>query len=545
MDWLIHDNKNNPISNFYPKVISVAEVYKNEEDEPIKYAKLQLLIHDGQHSKIFTEPLSELDKIIWLDKDTRCRINPNIASTKARRYIADRVREAIPTAPIEKQYCIDRLGVQWVDSTPVFCTGKGFINSHPSKQNNFKLKLGKIPYNLDIDSNLSEAEAAAEMFKFLTLSPNALRIILAHSLSYFMRDVYKSAWKSPCFCVFLYGKTGTKKTTISAFLTQIYNRAAGIVSPPRLDASIPAAVKILYEKSDCVVVLDDLFPAESKDLRKKQEDVLLEITRIIADGIEPARMNGNQVKKAPPTCGVLFTGEYVIGKGSDAARLLPVEMTPVDGKRLKQFQDKPLFLSTFYYFFIEWFISKYFEIKELLKKWHDIYDVISLGVHARLQETHYFLNTAYSLFLQYCYEKEFISEQDAKNLHRSFLKLLTTLIQAQNKRAEHGKVNEPTKTDYVGLISTLYKNGHFKLTDNAKTFNEDEHDGVIHKGCLCLRSEKFEEKICCFSSVTSIDDVLDTLENQGALERGKAKRAKQIYATGNKRFYFIPLGKLL
>ena len=130
---------------------------------------------------------------------------------------------------------------------------------------------------MDIDSNLSEAEAVSQMIDLLSLSPNAGRVILAQKLVYFMRQAYVDAGKAPCVCVFLFGKTGTQKTTLSSFLTQTYDRSKGIKSPPRLNASIAAAVQLLMKSSDDVVVLDDLFPADSDQIRSQQEELLIEV----------------------------------------------------------------------------------------------------------------------------------------------------------------------------------------------------------------------------------------------------------------------------
>lgn len=541
--WLIYDEDKNPISNFRPEVLAVVNTYSDSKAEPVVYVKLRLLFGNNQRSEEFLELLSCLESTKWLNKDIRCRIHPEVSQGKSNRYLMDCVRLALPTAPVEKLYRINQLGVHLIEDEPVFCTGGGLVSPPAGKENGPNVELEKTPFNLDIDSNITEKDAVAGMLELISLCPNAGRIISTYSLLYLMRKVYQTAWKSPCFSLFLHGLTGTKKTTISAFLTQVYNRDRGIASPPRLNSSIAAAVAIIYEKRDCVVVLDDLFPAESNDIRQKQEETLFEITRIIADGIEPGRMRGKQVAKSPPTCGVLFTGEYLIGTGSNAARLLPVEMTPIDGEKLKQFQDNPLIVSTFYYYFINWFISNYHAIADLLKQWLEIYRRVRLNVHPRLQETHYFLNTAYTLLLQYCFEIDIISEQEAKSLHRSFLSLLTSLVQTQNERANQNNFSEPGVIEPLARIRTMYQDGSFHLADSTKQFTSG-HDGLIHDGCLCLRGENFRKKVCTSPLSTNYDEVLDALEAQGALKRGKDKRTIQIYGTSGKRFYAIPLEKL-
>ena len=290
---------------------------------------------------------------------------------------------------------------------------------------------------------------------------------------------------------------------------------------------------------DCVVALDDLFPANNREMKRKQEQLLYEITRIIGDGIMPARMNGKCLMKKPPLCGVIFTGEYLIGAGSDAARLLPVEMTPPDGKKLKHFQDNPLIISTFYYCYIKWYIANFNEICEMLKQWLTVYREIQLGVHDRLKETHFFLNTAYVLFLQYLSEIGVISEQNARDLHFSFSQLLTRLVKEQQSRVEQGKNDENRTVDFLSTIRTAYLNRLFRLADSAQQFQKG-YDGLIHQNCLCLRGEALKKLFPHYH----IRDISESLDACSALKKVGGKNTIQIYGTGGKRFYAIPLLRL-
>ena len=541
-NWMVMDENGNPISNFAPNVLACVDMYIDGESKLKQYVRLTLLFDDGISGYEFMELLDNIDNISWLRKDKRCRIHPRNSHISAKRYLADLVRTEINSVkiPKEKAYRIHLLGTTILEDIPVFNAG-GQLYWPPDISNKPTIELEPILFNLDIDPGMTEEEVVADIFELISLSPNAMRVILAQSLLYIMRVAYEKAWKSPCCSVFLFGKTGVKKTTIASLITQLYNRRQGIKNPPRLNASIPAAVKIIFEKNDCVVVIDDLFPAESKAIKRKQEETFIEITRIIADGIEPGRVRGNKVAKAPPSCGVLFTGEYVVGSGSDAARLLPVELLPTpDGEKLKRFQDKPLLVSTFYHYYIKWFIANFHEILDLLKQWLEVYRKEPLGVHDRLQETHFFLNTAYALLLQYCFDKGFISEQDAKSLHRSFLALLSELVMAQQLRVEQGKVIDAGHMVYLSHISSQYKSGFIHLADSAKQFDDEWHDGIIHDGCLCLRGGKIRK---LFPGIL-FEDIIDNLENQNALKRVNDKKTKQIYGTGGKRFYAIPLEKL-
>jgi len=196
--------------------------------------------------------------------------------------------------------------------------------------------------------------------------------------------------------------------------------------------------------SDQVKVFDDLFPANSNQVRKKQEENLAEITRYIGDGTIPARIKGSNVRTGHPRCGVLFTGEYLIGEGSDAARLLPVEMTKPDTSALSRFQMRPLIISTFYHDFITWAINSYDAVVSYLKEWWEAYYNTDLNVHDRLRETHFFLNNAYVLMLTYCGEKNVLSKEEIAQLHGDFLDLLSKLVHEQQERVSPKAPAPPT-----------------------------------------------------------------------------------------------------
>jgi hypothetical protein len=344
--------------------------------------------------------------------------------------------------------------------------------------------------------------------------------------------------------VFIYGPTGNKKTTYAAHQTQLYNRDKLVESPVRLNASIAAAVTLLYEKSDCVIVLDDLFPAQSSKIQQQQEETLFEITRIVADGTPPARMKGSKVAKAPPRCGILFTGEYYIGTGSDAARLLPVKMTaPIDNGKMTACQQEPLILSTFYHYFITWYITKFDTICGLFKDWLTKYRNTKSNIHPRLEETQFCLEAAFKLFLTYRKEKNFISQETAVDQYNLFYNQLRAIVREQNARVNHGKGGEFRQVDYLQVIRTLYHEGRFRLVGSAKDFESKECDGIIHKDHIYFREKKLMARIKTIEPSAEFIDVVNDLKVQQALKPGKDSNSRKI--NGSKlRFYVIKLDKL-
>jgi len=122
--------------------------------------------------------------------------------------------------------------------------------------------------------------------------------------------------------------------------------------------------------------------------------------------------------------------------------------------------------------------------------------------------------------------------------------LLTILVRVQNRRVNQNNLSERREIDFLANIRTIYNNGEINLAYNAKCFTEI-YDGVIHQNCLCLYGKQYKKKLCKSYLQADYNDVLDSLEAQDALKRGTDRRTIQISATGGKRFYAIPIEKIL
>lgn len=538
MNWLTKDVDGNPLCNFTLKVAGVDAVRFDGVGERIH--RVRVCFNFGKENtegrKIHDIPLGEIDRTCWRDLDIRCCYNPEIPKMKVERYLSASIREQLRKAPKRQVEYLTNVGMYKIDGQPIFCTGKAFIQGQ-AKKTDHVIEIASLEGNLDVNDNLTEYDAAKEIFDFIILSPEAGQILLAYKLGCFMRMAYEETGKMPKGCIYLYGKTGIQKTTFSSFLTQTYNRSKGIKSPPRLNASVAAAV----QKTGDVAILDDLFPAESVRVRSQMEETFIEIVRYIADGSLPAKMQGKKLSQESPKCGVILTGEYIIGKGSDAARILPVEMVKPDVRKLQYFQENPVNISSFYFYYISWFIEHYDETCGILKEMWLIYENTDLGVHDRLREMHFFLSTAYFLFLQYCFEKEFLSQSDANRLYQSFNKLLTILVKQQDERVQMGAPEQFEDTDYWKIIRELYKSKKFRIADNVDTFDKKQHDSVIFRNCLYFRGECLER----FFPNMNPAEIAVELERKGVLQVGKDAKTKQISRLNGLRFYVIPLKYLI
>ena len=201
--------------------------------------------------------------------------------------------------------------------------------------------------------------------------------------------------------------------------------------------------------------------------------------------------------------------------------------------------------------FIQYFINNYDSTQESLKEWWDAYKEFDFAehygvkVHGRLKQTHYYLNAAYVMFLEYCSEIGCISNDEREALHQDFRELLTDLVLAQQARLDECKLNSTPAEKFDGLayIRKFYADGKFKLAPSAKEFNDVAHDSVEHLDCLYVRGERFRAIIKAANA--DPDEVADDLKAKGVLHHeANARTAQLVVGKKKRRCYAIKLSKL-
>jgi hypothetical protein len=231
------------ISNFDILIHRQVNIHIDSQQESVPHVEVSLSFEKGDPIDKTRVPLSQLETIDWKALDYRATFIPQVAVARANRYIAADIRSKLDDLPTSEVYRLSHPGMYIINGEPVFCTGNEVIRPSSSGVQRPKIECERMSQQLDFDPDLSESEAAAEMLNLIGLFPNPGRIILSQVLVALMRQAYEDAGKAPAFCIFLYGRTGTQKTTIASFLTQIYNRSKGIAELTRLNASRASAVE--------------------------------------------------------------------------------------------------------------------------------------------------------------------------------------------------------------------------------------------------------------------------------------------------------------
>lgn len=369
---------------------------------------------------------------------------------------------------------------------------------------------------------------------------------MAHVISGIVRMAFKEVGFTPCAVLVIVGKSGMLKSHYVPCLAQLYNRADGIKAVTRFNSTKRFIEDTLCEYSECTAVMDDLHTAESRGIKRRNEDTAEEIIRRIGDDTGRGRMDGHTMTQKQFKGNAVFIGEYTIGMASTVPRELIVKITKrPNGEILDKYQrHQPFLVSTFYFFFIQWYVNHFDIIKdEIDKRLTELRkQAKNHDIHGRLCDTQFYLQISYMLFLEFCKDSGFISEQNEGNEYRDFASYLNILILEQQTRFKSSR--EMEKVDYLNLIRNLYKQGRFCVAKKKKDFNLDKHEGVICYDCLCLRGKCLEQKLRNINAGYRLDACVKELLAKNALKLVKAKNTVQINEIGGKRFYAIWLEKL-
>lgn len=149
-----------------------------------------------------------------------------------------------------------------------------------------------------------------------------------------LRDPLERASFPPSFLLFLYGGTGTGKTTTAAlFLTHFGEDFTNRHLPASFEGTANALREKAHAAKDVPFLVDDLHPAVDLRTRKDLENKVQALTRSFGDNAERARLNANaEARPEKPPRGLgMISGEDLPGVGqSGSARFYLLEFQPED-----------------------------------------------------------------------------------------------------------------------------------------------------------------------------------------------------------------------
>lgn len=333
------------------------------------------------------------------------------------------------------------------------------------------------PFNLEVDEGITEGKAYKQSLKLLNVADiNVTLPLFCFTMLSTINNLLKLHNVEPKFVLWLYGSTGSRKTTLANVFFNIFNRK----TPQEIAANFKdtkTALEIkMFEYKDCVLLVDDYHPtdklSEKKDMESKAELIL----RMYGDRISKSRSNVNLTKqKEFMTRGLCaITAEDSIGIQSNIARCIsvPIDRSSVNLERLTKCQESPLVLPTMIYNFLKW-VTVYINregclpninLNEFREKYRNT------EIHFRLIDSVWALKYSCFLYLRYGLELGIIQEKELEQKLREAEAIFMEIV--CNQYAEMN-IENPLSM-YLNAINEL-------ITSNKMPLLEIGEDVITQK----------------------------------------------------------------
>lgn len=160
----------------------------------------------------------------------------------------------------------------------------------------------------------------------------------------------------------LIGSTDSRKTSVA---NALFNPMGANSHNASFEDTLASVEASLRSCKDSILVLDDL----SHDTAQ-QRRILEQVLRLVGDKTTCAKKmsGGGKIIEEQPTATAVVTGEFVpLLTNSSLARLIILELSQnsVNLEELTKLQEQPALLSSFFTYFIQWFLRKPELISEL------------------------------------------------------------------------------------------------------------------------------------------------------------------------------------
>lgn len=441
-----------PLCNFTAEI--TAEVAHDDGAEVTR-----LLTIEGKHADGYTLPGARVDasqfaSFKWLAPSFGTR-----AIIVAGQSAQDHLRAAIQhlSTNVQAQHVYTHTGWREINGQRVFLTSTG-ASGHTSAS----VELEKELRTYALPPQPSDAaEAMRASMRFLQIAP--LRVTLPLWSSMFLAPL---APLVPIkFVLWLYGVTGTMKTTLAALAMNHYGDFAED-DLTMWNSTSNALEKFLFLAKDVPFVIDDFAPQSDPTSARRLENTVSNIVRDAGNKAGRARMKSDLSLRTVyrPRGLVISTGEQLPDGQSLMARLLTVELTrgEVEIAKLSAAQDERELYSHAMAGYVQWLAGSWDALQNSVA---DAWKVTRArarkeGQHLRLPENIAALFVGFDRALQYAVSTGAISADDAETLLQNGWQALTETGARQDQLTEEER---PTRR-FLSVLGELIVQGAARLT---------------------------------------------------------------------------------
>lgn len=359
---------------------------------------------------------------------------------------------------INEEVEYNQVGWRKINSKYVYLHAGGAIGTKDLTIRGSKNKLIK-------SLNINQLESINYSFMLTKISKNDEKAIMMFVYSHLavIKELFSAAGAKPNFVLWIYGLTGSMKTSVSKVFFNLFNRDdLSKITATFKDTDTSLELKA-FEYKDSVLLIDDYHPTSSYSEKKDMQSKASKILRMYGDGISKGRSNKNIEKQAeyPPRGLCVITGEDFLGGESTISRYIGIEVNreEFDEKILAFHQQNPLIFSQHIQYFLLWISNKFEYLLEKIKlRFPEIRNNYYKNFrHPRFGEAYAILDIMIDIIFEYA--------QNVKNVEENSLAFewknkIIRLIQEHERRT----LNEDPAMMYLTAIKELIESGAVKVS---------------------------------------------------------------------------------
>lgn len=354
-------------------------------------------------------------------------------------------------------------------------------------------------YTIPVDTNMNARGAYRAAMEFLNISAKLALMLpllmMAHLSPMF--NLFDAAGYVPRFVLFLNGRSGSLKTSTALVIFRLFKEQPASPEANFKDTEVALEIK-LGQGNGKVVLLDDYRPPVTAVDGKNNLSKLESVVRAAGDRIAKSRSNPElgKAKEFLPTSCVVVTGEDLGGTQSSQLRMLilAIAKNDIDGKKLKQFQDNPLLLTTHMACFLKWagkngeaiiaFIRANFEIErnffgESLREPRVVDTAVTLMLTARILHS---------------YGTD-IGAVDAGSSAQQLNEWRNAILQACIASEGTSKEQDPVHM-YLQAFFDMWERKEIVIARDIKSYEAEKHIGYAADDILWLWHRELYTRVC-------------------------------------------------
>lgn len=301
----------------------------------------------------------------------------------------------------------------------------------------------------------------------------------------------------PAFALFLYGESGTHKTTAAALAMSHFGNFHAKNAPASFNDTGNQIRKKAFLVKDAPILVDDFHPVTSVQEKRQMAATAQTLSRAFGDGVERGRLNADRTLQAntPPRSVAIITGEDLPAIGaSGLARYFILDIDKGDipvGDELTEMQElaRRGYLQKAMRGYILWLLKQADGMPERLHKMFLQYreDIRkdSCGQHDRAPETVACILIGYNLMLNYMRDLGLFDTETAVKLLQEARR---KLMESSRRQARDMESEKPTRI-FLDALGELLNSKRAALKDLTLGPDQKQSFGPAEKMIGYMDSE--------------------------------------------------------